>query len=317
MPDALNERPFSPPELVPKETEHQDGYSPMMQYDVTGRSHDWERNVSSLHGGEAPSSSFSPGVSHDISKEDHTDHVTFDDKVASPSSSKSSLDDDTGTNLVICEGVNTHETSNSDREAARGSSKMGPFHIAAAFQDGQHQRTNQSKHSNPGPSNELDPPFVTADDFSQPVTSKVQEKPIEQSAESGTSNAVTEQPTDNHEPVPPANATVGKEKEVTTDSAKIMNYVSPLVRHQRNRGYESSDDDDVFLPNPVSKLRTEDSSHVVMETEGETTEDARTTEDEMEVEKKEIKVCLSKVEEQSSPAVIDKTETKSSSTGIS
>lgn len=28
-------------------------------------------------------------------------------------------------------------------------------------------------------------------------------------------------------------------------------YLSPLIRHQRNRGYESSDDDDVFLPDPI------------------------------------------------------------------
>ncbi len=37
----------------------------------------------------------------------------------------------------------------------------------------------------------------------------------------------------------------------TKKDNKNDKYLSPLIRHQRNRGYESSDDDDVFLPDPV------------------------------------------------------------------
>ncbi len=47
---------------------------------------------------------------------------------------------------------------------------------------------------------------------------------------------VTEQPTDD-----------------VKKSGKSDKYVSLLIRHQRNRGYESSDDDDVFLPDPIHK----------------------------------------------------------------
>ena len=35
-----------------------------------------------------------------------------------------------------------------------------------------------------------------------------------------------------------------------SNQSKNDKYISPLIRHQRNRGYESSDDDDVFLPDP-------------------------------------------------------------------
>ena len=361
--DATNEKPFSPPELVPKGTEQQHGvFSPVMRYDVTGRSHDWDHNVSSLRGGDV-SSSLTPGVSHDISKDDPTDHVIVHDKGVSPSSSKSSLDDDTETNLVIfedggaqetnsviCEGGGAQEISHTDREVARGSSKMGPFHIASAFRDEHHHQCTLGAQS---PSIQQEPSFVV-DDINQCATSTPQETTIEKCAESRTRNTDSRQSTDNQESVQPTDnqesvqptdnqesvqptdnqesvqptdnqesvqptdnqesvqPTNSKEKELTTESTKIVNYDSPLMRHQRNRGYESSDDDDVFLPNPVSKLRTEGGSHVVMETEGETTEDATTTGDEMEVEKKEKYVDLSIAEEQNSPALIDKTETKSS-----
>ena len=76
---------------------------------------------------------------------------------------------------------------------------------------------------------------------------KVEEESVPfQLAEPGvqTQNQAPKSPSPVDPPQQPAED--NKTKKDATDK-----YISPLIRHQCNRGYESSDDDDVFLPNPI------------------------------------------------------------------
>lgn len=336
----MSEKQFSPLELIPSQTDYHDGYAPTTQCDKSGP------NISSLPDGTPSSVSKNNHTGHVTSAghTTTTDHVTFGGKIISQSSSRSSVND-TNTSLAICLGRNERNSSTAEKNTTINGIKLGPFHIASIPKDDYQQDfysghgrqlelpVQQYTSSTPDPANLsaesgvqqpdtksevslIQPPSASQGMVTQEMTSQgmasqrtvtqetasqvivTQEMASQRTASQGT---VTQEMMASQEMA--SQETDCKNEKPMFTTSKMEAKMSSLMRHQHN---ESSDDDDVFLPNPVTDIPLKVEPNVVMETEGETAENALTTGDKLETEHRKKEVDLNKIEEQSSSTVAEK-----------